>query len=145
MSGEPGVLSGEQGPLSGELGALPRDPETLSRDPGSLSRDPGGEGGDPVAEAARQALLETIPGGLAARLGGLGRRSRTEEVRAVVLDLLRLRAWRLDELGTLLRRNPEYLRQNYVQPLVEAGQVAMTRPEVPNDPEQGYRAVGEGA
>lgn len=58
-----------------------------------------------------------------------------------MLDLLRYQAWRLEELGTLLQRNPEYIRQRYVQPLYQAGQIAMTRPEEPNDPQQAYRAV----
>jgi ATP-dependent DNA helicase RecG len=65
-------------------------------------------------------------------------------VRGVILDLLRQRAWRLEELGQLLQRNPEYIRQTYVQPLLEAGRIHMTRPEVSNDPEQAYRA-GEDA
>ena len=58
----------------------------------------------------------------------------------VVLDLLRQRAWRLEELATLLQRNPEYIRQKYVQPLYQAGKIVMTRPEEPNDPQQAYRA-----
>lgn len=80
---------------------------------------------------------------MAARVGEVGRRSPPDTVRGVVLDLLRQRAWRLEELGQLLQRNPEYVRQKYLQPLLEAAQIRMTRPEVPNDPEQAYRAVEE--
>jgi len=117
---------------------LSRDLEALSRDPDSLDK----------AEVerrskARQALLAGLPGELAARVGALGRRSPPDMVRQVVLDLLRLRAWRLEELGQLLQRNQEYVRQRYVQPLLEADHVRMTRPEVPNDPEQAYRAMEE--
>ena len=91
----------------------------------------------------RQTLLAGLPGELAARVGALGRRSPPDAVRDVVLDLLHQRPWRLEELGQLLQRNPEYVRQKYVRPLLEAARIRMTRPEVPNDPDQAYRAVEE--
>jgi ATP-dependent DNA helicase RecG len=123
--------------LSSDPQGLPRDPDALSRDPDSL-----GTAEDERKAKARQALLGSLSGELGARVGALGRRSPPDAVRGVILDLLRQRARRLEELGLLLQRNPEYIRQTYVQPLLEAGRIQMTRPEVPNDPEQAYR-VGE--
>ena len=129
-------LSSDPSGLSSHLGSLSRDPGGLSRDPSSLDK------ADAARKAlVRQALLVDLPGDLAARIGALGRRSLPDDVRAVVLDVLRLRPWRVEELGQLLQRNPEYVRQKYVQPLLEAGRIAMTRPDKPNDPEQAYRAV----
>lgn len=131
--------------LSSNPGALSSNPQGLSRDPGALSRDPDSLDKAETERKAkvRQALLAGLPGELAARVGEVGRRSPPDTVRGVVLDLLRQRAWRLEELGQLLQRNPEYVRQKYLQPLLEAAQIRMTRPEVPNDPEQAYRAVEE--
>ena len=131
--------------LSSNPGALSSNPQGLSRDPGALSRDPDSLDKAETERKAnvRQALLAGLPGELAARVGEVGRRSPPDTVRGVVLDLLRQRAWRLEELGQLLHRNPEYVRQKYLQPLLEAAQIRMTRPEVPNDPEQAYRAVEE--
>lgn len=128
LSSNPGVLSSNPQGLSRDLGALSRDPDSLDK-----------------AEAerkakVRQALLAGLPGELGARVGAVGRRSPPDTVRDVVLDLLRQRAWRLEELGQLLQRNPEYVRQKYLQPLLEAAHIRMTRPDVPNDPEQAYRA-----
>lgn len=133
------------GRMLGDDGGLSSDPQGLSRDLEALSRDPDSLDKAEVERRskARQALLAGLPGELAARVGALGRRSPPDMVRQVVLDLLRLRAWRLEELGQLLQRNPEYVRQRYVQPLLEADHVRMTRPEVPNDPEQAYRAMEE--
>lgn len=136
MSGEPDVLSGELGSLSGEPGGL-------SGELGALSGDPEALAGNQEALAERRRLLAPLPGDLAARVGALGRRSRPEDVAAVILDLLREREWPLAELATLLGRHPKYVREQYLQPMVRSGRVAMTRPEVPNDPEQGYRAVGD--
>lgn len=133
------------GRMLGDDGGLSSDPQGLSRDLEALSRDPDSLDKAEVERRskARQASLAGLPGELAARVGALGRRSPPDMVRQVVLDLLRLRAWRLEELGQLLQRNPEYVRQRYVQPLLEADYVRMTRPEVPNDPEQAYRAMEE--
>lgn len=131
--------------LSSNPEGLSSNPLGLSRDLGALSRDP-----DSLDKAEterktklRQTLLAGLPGELAARVGALGRRSPPDAVRDVVLDLLHQRPWRLEELGQLLQRNPEYVRQKYVQPLLEAARIRMTRPEVPNDPEQAYRVVEE--
>ncbi len=140
-----GKLLGDDDSLSSNPEGLSSNPLSLSRDLGALSRDPNSLD---KAEAERktklrQTLLAGLPGELAARVGALGRRSPPDAVRDVVLDLLHQRPWRLEELGQLLQRNPEYVRQKYVQPLLEAARIRMTRPEVPNDPEQAYRVVEE--
>lgn len=134
--------STEKGATDG-LGGLSRELERLSRDSDSLSRDSDGLAREKNAarQAARNVLLAAVPGELAARLGALGRRSPPDAVRAVVLDLLRQREWRLEELSQLLQRNAEYVRQQYVQPLIKCGAIAMTRE--PNDPQQAYRAVDQ--
>lgn len=124
------------GSLSRESGGLPRELDLLSRESGSESTAL-----DAARQAARNGLLAAVPGELAARLGALGRRSPPDAVRAVVLDLLRQREWRLEELSQLLQRNAEYVRQQYVQPHIKDGAVEMTRE--PNDPQQAYRAIGK--
>ena len=140
-----GKMLGDDDGLSSNPEGLSSNPLSLSRDLGSLSRDPNSldKAEAELKTKLRQTLLAGLPGELAARVGALGRRSPPDAVRDVVLDLLHQRPWRLEELGQLLQRNPEYVRQKYVQPLLEAARIRMTRPEVPNDPEQAYRAVEE--
>jgi ATP-dependent DNA helicase RecG len=86
-------------------------------------------------------LLDGISGTLAAKVGALGQRHPPQEVRDVVFALCQVRAWRADELSTVLRRNPEVVRQNYLRPLMREGRLTMTHPQEPNDPQQAYRAV----
>jgi len=131
-------LSGNPPSLSGEPGALSRDFPGLSRESSSLDKRSELDS-EPVIEI-RRALLATLPGDLAARVGGLGERGRPDQVRAVIRDLLGIRAWNVEELGVVLNRNPEYLRQNYLQPMVRDGEAEMTRPDEPNHPDQAYRA-----
>jgi ATP-dependent DNA helicase RecG len=94
--------------------------------------------------SARDALLAGVPAPLALRLGALGRRHPPDEVRAVVVELCRLRPWRAEELASVLPRNVEHIRQNYLRPLLRAQLIALTNPAEPNDPQQAYRAVDGG-
>lgn len=112
-----------------------------------LSSNPEGLSSNPVDaenEAARTALLDDLPGSLAARLGSIGRRHPPQGMQDLVVALCSLRAWPVDELALVLRRNPEVVRQNYLRPLMRDRRLVMTRPEEPNDPQQAYRAVGGG-
>jgi ATP-dependent DNA helicase RecG len=117
-------------------------PPSLSSNPPSLSSNPDSLDSNPnEVDDARRALLNELSGELAAKVGSIGQRHPPEEVRQVVVELCSLRAWRVEELAGLLRRNAETVRQNYLRPLMREGRLAMTNPEEPNDPEQAYRTV----
>ncbi|WP_236963773.1 ATP-binding protein [Hydrogenophaga sp. SL48] len=140
------------GALAGASGAevsLSSNPATqqpqssgLSSNPGALSSNPPSSDGQ---DAARTALLDDLPGSLAARLGAIGQRHPPQEIQDLVVALCSQRAWPVDELALVLRRNTEVVRQNYLRPLMRDGRLVMTRPEEPNDPQQAYRAVRSSA
>ena len=130
-------LSTKPEALSSESEGLTSNPPALSSKPKPLSSNPPGK----FNEALRSQLLDGIPGTLAAEVGALGQRHPPQEVRDVVVALCQVRAWRADELSTVLRRNPEVVRQNYLRPLMREGRLTMTNPQEPNDPQQAYRAV----
>ena len=92
-------------------------------------------------ETARAALLNGLPGALAARIGSFGQRHPPAEVCDAVVELCSLREWSAEELATVLGRHPRYVRNNYLRPLMRDGRLSMTNPEEPNDPQQAYRAV----
>lgn len=133
-------LSGNQGSLSSNLDALYSNQSGLSSNPDDLSSNP--DGSALLDTTERRALLNELPGELAARVGALGQRRPPEEVRELVVALCKQRVFRVEELAILLARNPETVRQNYLRPLLRAGRITMIRPNVPNDPEQAYRTVG---
>jgi hypothetical protein len=72
----------------------------LSSNPPGLSSNP-----DLSADPARRALLNELPGELAARVGGIGQRRPPEEVRELVVALCHHRDYRSEELALLLMRN----------------------------------------
>jgi ATP-dependent DNA helicase RecG len=133
--------------LSRGVELVPRGSESVSRGDDTIPEAPIGlpemaskeENERRAREARREELLTTLPDDIAGRLGSLGERARPAAVREVIRDLLTIRDWRLDDLGAVLRRNSEYVRQTYLQPLVKAGVAEMTRPEEPSHREQAYR------
>jgi ATP-dependent DNA helicase RecG len=137
-AGADGALSGNPQGLSTQLDGLSSNPGGLSSNPGTLPSNPQAAEQD----AARTALLDSLPGSLAARLGAIGQRHPPHEVQDLVVALCALRDWPVAELAVVLRRNPEVVRQSYLRPLMRDGRLVMTRPEEPNDPGQAYRAVG---
>jgi len=138
VEGADSALSSNPCGLSTKLGGLSSNPEALPSNPDALSSNP------PDTATARPCtvLLDALPGSLAARLGAIGQRHPPQEIQDIVVSLCRLRAWPVEELALVLRRNPEVVRQNYLRPLMRDGRLVMTRPEEPNDPQQAYRAVG---
>ncbi len=128
----PGDLSTDSSGLSSKSDRLSSNPVALSSNPEPLSSNP---------NPARKALLDELPGHLAARVGSIGQRHPPEGVRDVVADLCVHRAWRVDELAQLLQRNPETIRQNYLRPLLAQKRIVMTLPDTPNSPQQAYRAA----
>ncbi len=125
---------------------------TVSSNPTALSSNPDGLSSNPVIPAPapadarldatpRRALLDGLPGSLAARLGAIGQRHPPQEIRSLIVELCTLRDWGADELSQVLQRNPEVVRQNYLRPLMREGRLVMTHPEEPNNPQQAYMAV----
>jgi ATP-dependent DNA helicase RecG len=128
---------------------LSSNPRGLSSNPGALTSNLGAQDSNPrhpdlrnelLDDPRRLALLNELPGALAARVGAIGQRRPPQEVQELVVALCELRPWRAEEMAALLGRNAETVRQNYLRPLLRAGRIAMTRPDKPNDPDQAYRA-----
>ena len=129
-------LSSNPDALSSNPRVLSTNPEALSTNLESLSTKLTEED-----ENRRKALLDQLPGALAAKVGAIGQRNPPGEVCDVIVEICRQRAWQADELAALVRRHPRYVRNNYLRPLMRDGRLAMTNPDEPNDPQQAYRAV----
>lgn len=140
---ETGLSSKSQERLSSNPLALSTNPPALSTNPDGLSTNPEGLYAEHSEEEEnrRKALLDELPGALAAKIGAIGQRNPPGEVCDVIVEICRQHAWQADELAALVRRHPRYVRNNYLRPLMRDGRLVMTNPNEPNDPQQAYRAV----
>ncbi|MBP7572671.1 MAG: putative DNA binding domain-containing protein [Rhodoferax sp.] len=136
LSSNPEALSSESEGLSTKLDGLSTKAGALSTNPDDLFAMLTEE-----QDAQRKALLNELPGSLAARIGTIGQRHPPGEVCDAIVEVCRLRDWRAEELATLLQRHSRYVRNNYLRPLMRDGRLAMTNPNEPSDPQQAYRAV----
>ncbi|MDD5028752.1 MAG: ATP-binding protein [Rhodoferax sp.] len=136
LSSKPEALSSESDALSTKLDSLSTKADDLSTNPEGLSAMLANE-----QDAQRKALLNELPGALAARIGAIGQRHPPGEVCDAIVEICRLRDWRAEELATLLQRHSRYVRNNYLRPLMRDGRLTMTNPNEPSDPQQAYRAV----
>jgi ATP-dependent DNA helicase RecG len=104
--------------------------------PGSTPSDkPLSEGLPPLPEG-----VPPLPEGLTAQLHSLGHRAKPAAVRAVIAALCAHHPMRPADMGVILGRNAGYLRETYLTPMVEAGELEYTHPENPAHPQQAYRA-----
>ena len=64
-----------------------------------------------------------------------------QQMRGIILTLCGVRGLRLAEIAELLERQPASVRQQYLLPLIEAGQLRYLYPGEPTHPQQAYLAV----
>lgn len=64
-----------------------------------------------------------------------------ELMKSVILNVCQGQYISVAALGQILSRNPNALRQQYLKPLVEQGELKLAFPQYKNDPKQGYSAV----
>jgi ATP-dependent DNA helicase RecG len=136
LSSNPEALSSKSEGLSTKVEGLSTKIDALSTNPEGLSAMLADE-----QDAQRKALLNELPGALAAKIGAIGQRHPPGEVCDAIVEVCRLRDWSAEELATLLQRHSRYVRNNYLRPLMRDGRLTMTNPNEPSDPQQAYRAA----
>ena len=117
--------------------------ESQEISPGDKALSPGLDGVSPglteADDAERLNLLGTLPEALQERARRLGKRAAPDDVASLILDLCGHRTLQPAELALILDRNAEYVRKQYLSPLVDKGKLQLTFPDNPAHPKQSYR------
>ena len=101
----------------------PRQPHELGADPHQLPTDPHQPGPDP----------HQLPAELAQRVAAAGQRPRRPVLRALVRALCAWQPLSARELAAHLgNRDPKVLLREHLSAMVEAGELAYTIPQMPN-------------
>lgn len=80
-----------------------------------------------------------IPSDLKQELEKLGLRAPENKVKSLILKICALKPFKLPEIAFLLRRNANYVRENYLMPLIKTEELKYVFPHQPNHPQQAYK------
>jgi ATP-dependent DNA helicase RecG len=86
-------------------------------------------------------LPDEVPDHINSMLVEVGRRTPDKEkMNMAIIALCQWRPFTLKQLAKYVQRNEKYLLENFITPLREAGKLHYTIPDMPNHPEQAYKA-----
>lgn len=106
--------------------ALSTQFRTLSSQPGALS-------------SQLEMIRNSLPDILLKKLDTLGARSKNAGIASELIEeLCRIRPFTVSELAMLQQRHEKHIKQNYLSPLMKAGKIRFTIPEIPHHPDQKY-------
>ncbi|MCA8232308.1 RNA-binding domain-containing protein [Burkholderia vietnamiensis] len=110
---------------------------------GGFAASPEGSAASPVGlkpshedeplERARRIVRSRYPSGLPGKM-------KPDAIRQLILDLCAVEPLSLRDLASLLDRAPDFIRTQYIRPLVVSGSIAPEFPDRPSHPGQRYRA-----
>lgn len=134
-------VTADAGELGSDGGDLSLDGEDLTLDGGELTTD-GGDLADDAAVTGTSSPPPAVRPDLAARIAKLGPRPRRATlrpiIRALVADGPLTAAQIAERLG---RKNVARLVEKLLTPMVADRELERTHPDIPNHPEQAYRAA----
>ncbi len=84
--------------------------------------------------------LTQIPEQLKTKVKTLGKRSKPEDIKDIIIELCHWKSLSSKELADILDRNQKYLLDNYLKSLIDEGRLQFSRPDNPQDPHQSYQA-----
>lgn len=87
-------------------------------------------------------LINQLPGSLQDMIMQLGKRTNNKEAfEDVIIALCGWKEMKISELSAVIGRSDKYLLREFITPMREAGKLSYTKPEMPNHPEQAYKAA----
>ena len=133
-SGVVGSEAHQPGPRSREADAQSHVATAQSHQPGAQSHQP----------EPRLVTRDDLPTALSERLPNPGQRPGRDALRTLIVDLCTARPLSARNLAALLgRRDHKPLIRDHLTPLIEAGRLRYTVPEMPKHPQQAYTAAPE--
>lgn len=84
-------------------------------------------------------LQITLTDGLKKQIQRLGQKSKPADMICVIKQLCSIRALKLAEISSILRRDPKSLRDRYLTSMIKEQEIEYIYPDNPAHPMQAYR------
>jgi ATP-dependent DNA helicase RecG len=88
-----------------------------------------------------RSLRQELPEDVLSAIDGLKKRTQPEVLQDIILEICSVRPMTSYEIGLLLSRNPEHLRNRNLRRLLFLKKLTYTYPDEPRHPKQGYATV----
>lgn len=98
----------------------------------------------PGSDSAPVVSKDELPDGVRGYLDDIGKRASKKQMNLFLLSVCRWKDMKLQEMASLLDRQPKYILRKYIQPLMEEKKLDYTKPEMPNHPKQKYTTTDKG-
>ena len=125
-----------------QVGSAIEQPLTNVRQPLTNSAEPLTNSTDPLTNSAKPLTLGddsfVLQDELASLISKLGKRTSDENVRKIIMALCEQRPFSAAQLGSILNRSTEGLRNRFLTPLLNSGDLVYTIPSNPSHPKQAY-------
>jgi hypothetical protein len=131
---------------SPQAGGAGRQVPGQSQEPRAQSLEPGAQSQELIAQSQDpDGILTTegLPQPLRAAIAALSPRPKEGALRSVIRDMCLWRPLTSTRLAGLLNRRQDSLVRDHLKPMVEAGELSYTIPEMPNHPSQAYTVPSE--
>ena len=138
-----GNAIGENGNAIGENGNATGENSNATGKSGNVKSPLNSRGGSlnsRVADALNGRAIP-LPKDLEEKLTKIGKRSKPEAMKELIIELCNLGPMSLQELANILKRKPSSLRYLYVNSLIGEHKLFHTIPEMLNHPDQKYTTV----
>jgi ATP-dependent DNA helicase RecG len=92
-------------------------------------------------EINRKILSEELPIKLQAEIYNMKERGSTEVIEKIILEICKVRPFKLVELACILNKGDNYLSRKYLKPLIEKNKLKFLFSDMVNHPNQAYSKV----
>lgn len=84
-----------------------------------------------------------LPVHLAEAVEKLGQRASFDEIAYLIRKLCAWRTLQVTDIAEILNRNPQYVQEKYLRPMIRGGELRYAYPDNPAHPHQAYKAVAK--
>lgn len=92
-------------------------------------------------EINRKSLLDELPFRIQGRIYQMKERESPEMLEQIILEISRIRPYKLAELASILGKGDNYLSRKYLKRLIESGKLKFLHSDMINHPNQAYITV----
>ena len=84
-----------------------------------------------------------LPVHIAEIVENLGQRASFDEISYIIRKLCAWRTLQVTDIADILKRNPQYIQEKYLRPMLRKGELRYAYPNNPAHPHQAYKAVAK--